>query len=196
MELCLVRHGKSLRSKIGIWGRRFDADLDPDFLDELDPTREALRTLKVGAAYSSPLARCLQTAALVLNPATEVRIVPEFIAYHSGDFENRYEADIRSTHPDYLTKSYRARFLSPQFNEESIAEQTARIRRGLDRVLASHHPLVVISAHYSVINVIANVVSGNTDIDSYADGRFDIAEGGFIRIPVEAAELQSTGASR
>lgn len=184
MVLYLVRHAKSLRSKIGIWGRRFDADLDPDFLDELDATREALSRLRIDAAYSSPLSRCLQTAALTLGPQTPVEVVPEFIAYHSGDFEDKHEAEIRSSHPSYLTKSYRDRFLKPNFNEESIADQTTRVKRGLSDILLSGHSLVVIVAHYSVINVIANVASGNLDVDSYADGRFEIAEGGYITVPV------------
>jgi len=182
MDLYLVRHGKSMRSKIGIWGRRFDAELDPDKLAELDATRETLSQLTVDGAYSSPMLRCLQTGVLVLDPQTPLVVVPDFIAYHSGDFEDQHETDIQRSHPTYLNKSYRERFLKPQFNEESIADQTARVKRGLDAILLSERSLVVIVAHYSVINVIANVASGNADIDSYADGRFDIAEGGCIKI--------------
>lgn len=186
MELLLVRHATSARSRLGIWGRLYDAPLLEGFAAQLTETKTALESLDVPRIFSSPLSRCLETAAFIF-PQRTVQIVDEFRAYHSGIFEEETEAFLLENHPEYVSLSYRQRFLRPQFGEESIVAQTSRVARGLVRILNEGGSTLVTVAHYSTINIIANIVMLNWSTDSYADGLFDIAEGAFIRMTVDPA---------
>ncbi|MEU0073925.1 histidine phosphatase family protein [Streptomyces sp. NPDC006332] len=180
MELVLVRHATSMRSRVGIWGRLYDAPLVEGFEEQLAETRAALKSLEDPKVSSSPLSRCLETAAFVF-PSKAVHIVGEFRAYHSGFFEEKTESFIREHNPEYMTLSYRDRFLRPHFDEESMEAQASRVKRGILRVLGEGDPILVIVAHYSTINIIAHITSLNWETDTYADGTYDVAEGAFIR---------------
>lgn len=184
MELVLVRHATSTRSRVGIWGRLYDASLIEGFATQLAETRAALGSLEGSKIFSSPLSRCLETAAFVF-PQKTVQIVKEFRAYHSGIFEEKPEAFIREQHPEYMDLSYRERFLQPQFGEESIAAQTSRVTRGLFEVLEAGDPISVVVSHYSTINIIAHISSLNWDADTYGDGTYNVVEGSFIRKAVD-----------
>ncbi|PBD00828.1 broad specificity phosphatase PhoE [Streptomyces sp. Ag82_O1-15] len=184
MELVLVRHATSTRSRVGVWGRLYDAPLVDGFEEQLAETRAALESLEKSKVYSSPLLRCLESAAFIF-PQKAVRIVEEFRAYHSGFFEEKTEAFIREHNPEYMSLSYRDRFLRPYFDEESMEAQASRVERGILRVLGEGAPISVIVAHYSTINIIAHIGSLNWETDTYADGTYDVAEGAFIRKRVD-----------
>ncbi|MET9194574.1 histidine phosphatase family protein [Streptomyces olivaceus] len=184
MELVLVRHATSMRSRVGIWGRLYDAPLIEGFEEQLAETRAALECLEEPKVSSSPLSRCLETAAFIF-PQKAVHVVEEFRAYHSGFFEEKTESFIREHNPEYVSLSYRDRFLRPHFDEESMEAQASRVERGILRVLGAGDPILVIVAHYSTINIIAHITSLNWETDTYADGIYDVAEGAFIRKTVD-----------
>ncbi|MER5486658.1 histidine phosphatase family protein [Streptomyces sp. NPDC002812] len=184
MELVLVRHATSTRSRVGVWGRLYDAPLIEGFEEQLAETRAALKSLEETKVCSSPLARCLETAAFIF-PQKAVRIVEEFRAYHSGFFEEKTEAFIREHNPEYMSLTYRDRFMRPHFDEESMEAQASRVKRGILRVLGEGDPISVIVAHYSTINIIAHISSLNWETETYADGTYDVAEGAFIRKMVD-----------
>ncbi|WP_189774722.1 histidine phosphatase family protein [Streptomyces tauricus] len=184
MELVLIRHGTSTRSRVGIWGRLYDAPLAEGFEEQLAETRAALESLEQPKVCSSPLLRCLETASFIF-PQKAVRIIEEFRAYHSGLFEEKTEDFIREHNPEYVSLSYRDRFLRPNFDEESMEAQTSRVKRGILRVFGDGDPILAIVGHYSTINIIAHISSLNWETDTYADGVYDVAEGAFIRKTVD-----------
>lgn len=189
MDLYLVRHATSTRASTDIWGRLVDAPLEQGFEAQLSSTRSALETIPEMIVFSSPLARCLQTAQFVC-PGRRIHILDEFRAYQSGIFEEATEASIRERHPEYLSLSYRERFLQPRFGEESIAEQAKRVATGLPTVLRQGGKEPVVVAHYSTINIIAHISMLNWDQSEYANGVYDLEEGGFIRITIDPAAVE------
>ncbi|MFE4577935.1 histidine phosphatase family protein [Streptomyces chartreusis] len=190
MELVLIRHATSTRSRVGIWGRLYDAPLVEGFEEQLAATRAELECLEDPKVFSSPLLRCLETAAFIL-PRKAVDIVDEFRAYHSGFFEEKTEDFIREHNPEYMSLSYRDRFLRPHFDEESLEAQASRVKRGILKVLGEGDPTLVIVAHYSTINIIAHISSLNWETDTYADGTYDVAEGAFIRKAVDPVAVMA-----
>lgn len=64
MRLMMIRHGKSTRKKVNIFGRTFDAPLDHDFITEIESTRQYLidnYERNTTAVFSSKAMRCRQT---------------------------------------------------------------------------------------------------------------------------------------
>lgn len=188
MNLYLVRHATSTRAAMGVWGRLVDAPLQAGFETQLLDARSELATVPNKRVFASPLSRCLETARFV-SPNQSVHVVPEFRAYHSGVFENETETFIGERNPEYLSLSYAERFQEPQFGEESIAAQTERVATGLAQVSRTKAETLVIVAHYSTINIIAHLCSLNWDQSEYANGVYDLEEGGFIRLAVDAAAV-------
>lgn len=184
MELILVRHATSVRAKLGIWGSLFDAPLASGFESQLAATRSALASVREATVFSSPLLRCRQTADFVCRNR-EVIVVGEFRAYHSGRFEGKPVEAVRKVCPGYFDLSYRERFLVPRFGEESIAVQAHRIGSGLLDVFRAGPRTAIVVAHFSTINVIAQLCSLNWDTSTYADGAYDLDEGTFIRVTAD-----------
>lgn len=184
VELVLVRHAASTRSRDGVWGRLYDAPLAEGFEQQLSRTRLELGLLSVDRLLSSPLLRCTQTTEF-LFPGQSFELVSEFRAFHSGSYETVTEEFIRQTHPEYLGLSYRDRFLRPRFNEESIELQVVRVARGLHRILMQRDPSLVIVTHYSSLNIIANLGVRQWDLEAHADGAYDVALGGYLRLAID-----------
>lgn len=190
MEFLLIRHAASTRAKEGIWGRLYDASLDRGFEAQLAPTRLALRDIRPLRVLSSPLLRCLETAAF-LFPESPIETVNEFRAYHSGDLENKTEQYVRDQHPEYIRLTYGERFLRPKFQEESVKAQAHRVAHGLLKVLQGEQQRTVIVGHFSSLNIIAHMAAHNWDQEAYADGTYDISLGGYLRIAVNPAAVAS-----
>lgn len=190
INLYLVRHAASSRKKTGIWGRTYDAPLAPDRMTDLDRSRKILSKIPRVTAFSSPMLRCLQSLEYVLEVKHEVCIIPEFRAYHSGKFEDMSIADVELHFPRYANASYSDRFLAPEFGEESIDAQTRRVRIGITKMLdVVSAGNIVVSTHYSVINIMGNIAGGNADIATYGQGRFDVLEGGLVILQTDPTAL-------
>lgn len=190
MDLYLVRHATSTRARVGVWGRLVDVPLEHGAERQLVSARSAVAAVRDPTVFSSPLSRCRETARLVC-PGQKVRVIDEFRAYHSGIFEKATEAAVRDHYPQYVTLSYRDRFLQPRFGEESIADQADRVAVGLLKVLRTSTGAAVVVAHYSTINIIAHMVSLNWNQSEYADGVYDLAEGGVIHLAVDSGAVEA-----
>lgn len=133
--------------------------------------------------------RCVQSLAYV-NTTWNPTKIEEFRAYDSGSFEAVTEDFIRVNFPEYLVRSYAERFISPQFGEESVSEQVARVRAGFIKMLQmARKDNVVVCAHFSVINIIANLAAGNRDLLGNASGLFEVDEGGLLIIDIDPIDL-------
>lgn len=187
--ILLIRHATSKRLQDDKWGRLYDAPLVDSFEKELTETRRALSDHQYGDVFSSPLQRCTMTANS-LFPTSRIITVEDLRAYHSGRFENSLESDVKKMYPQYATSSYRARFLTPNFGEESIKLQAQRVSLGLETVLSAGQDTAVIVSHFSTINIIAHIALGNLEPDTYADGAFNVEPGGFISISVAVPKIK------
>lgn len=188
MDLYLVRHATSTRRRADVWGRLVDLPLDAGYPEELAATKTILSGVAEKRVFSSPLLRCTSSAEFIC-PGEPIEIVDELRAYHSGEFEHRSISFVEVRHPAYAALPFRDRFLAPQHGEESVREQARRVEQGLFRVLGSGTPTAVVVCHYSTINIIAHLAACNWDRDSYADGDYDVTEGGLLHLRVNAPHL-------
>jgi broad specificity phosphatase PhoE len=189
MEIYLLRHAASLRRTLGVWGRLFDADLDSEYLFQLDNAKTTLSNLAGRTVFSSPLSRCLQSGRFIFGPDEPLIIVPELRAYHSGVLEDKHEEYVRTHYPLYIDKTFKERFTVPQFGEESMAAQALRVRKGLRRILEAGAENVVVITHYSAINIIAGLAAFDFDTSRYAEGKVDVVEGGLVKLTLDRSPL-------
>lgn len=193
MNLILLRHGISTRKVLGVWGRLTDAPLDRRYLSGLDNSRAVISLLETPTIFSSPLRRCIQSVEYLFPYPVAITTIDDFRAYHSGQFESATEAFIKNHYPNYLAMTYAERFISPVYGEESLLEQTIRVRRGLVIALSqATRDNVLVCSHFSVINVIANLVNGNNDIATYGSGTYDIAEGCLLQFRLDKESFLRT----
>ena len=189
-EIILLRHATSTRERDGQWGRLYDAPLGTSYKGELGNALSNLGQRQVPRVHSSPLLRCTLTARHVF-PDSEIILVDDLRAYHSGIFEGLTESEVLRAYPNYVNLPYKDRFLHPRFGEESIESQARRVSCGLEAILSADvEDVVVIVAHFSTINVIAHIALGNLDPRTFADGAFDIAPGDFLSLSVALPQIK------
>ena len=112
-----------------------------------------------------------------------IRLFREFFPSPVEDF-------IKNKYPEYLKQSFKERFCIPKYNEESIVQQTHRVLYGLKKTFSMHlSGDIIVSTHFSVINIIANFINENFDYDSYAEGNFNISEGDFLKLEFDKNEV-------
>jgi broad specificity phosphatase PhoE len=149
--LLLARHGQTADNAGGlILGRR-----DPP-LSELGRSQaQALAVAAAGAAiaavWSSPMRRAAATAEIVSEATgAPVSVLTDLAESDRGSWEGRAVAELRRTEPDRFAAFEAASdgFAFP--GGESLADQVARTRAALDRVVAGPQPALVV-AHVGTI---------------------------------------------
>lgn len=100
-RLHLVRHGMTDGNAKGQYlGCKTDSELSQRGMKELIDLRESYEYPAVGMVYSSPMARCIQTTAIVY-PKRPLIVVPQLREMDFGDFEGQTIGDLKDN-PDYL----------------------------------------------------------------------------------------------
>lgn len=84
LKILLIRHGKTPGNGLG----KYIGVTDEELLSEEEAALKGTRLLSVEAVYSSPLKRCLQTAAF-LFPEKQAIVLPELIQCNYGRLEGR-----------------------------------------------------------------------------------------------------------
>jgi len=173
-RLVLVRHGETTgNSSVRYFGRT-DVALSAEGRDQMRACARWLRS-RFGPArfepvFSSPLRRASEGARMIAGDGAAVIEIAEFAEVDFGLFEGLTAEEIRERHPAEFIVWDRDR-LAPDYaypQGESRAAFTARVDRGVDRVLAamtadgapadSRCALVV--AHRGVIRAIARRLTG------------------------------------
>ncbi len=95
-----IRHGETLANSEGKYVGRTDLPLTEEAKRELEELREDGIYPSVGAVYSSPLKRCLQTAKIIY-PSAQLIAVEELAEYDFGEFEGKTYTELEEL------KSYR-----------------------------------------------------------------------------------------
>jgi broad specificity phosphatase PhoE len=157
-RLVLVRHGET----DGGSGARLIGSGDPSLSAagraQLFATRAALLGQVVDLVVASPARRAFQSAA-VLSGGAPVRLEPDFREIHFGRWEGRSLAEIEAADP-VLFQQWRdgaADFEYP--GGEPRAAFRARVKRGLDRLLASGAMGALVVVHKGVVREIVRSLS-------------------------------------
>ena len=150
MEIVLIRHGRTPSNDARRYLGRNDEPLSPG-------GREHARTLlssglpSVERVFSSPLKRCLETAAIAYPAHTPV-VVPEFVEIDFGRFEGRTHDQLMAEEPAYAAW-LASGGTSAIPGGETQTELRARCRRGFLNMIATADGLERIAAvvHSGVI---------------------------------------------
>ena len=92
----LIRHGETLANTEKKYIGRTDLPITEEAKKELEALREDGIYPAVGAVYSSPLKRCLQTARIIY-PGKPLTAVEDLSEYDCGAFEGKTDSDLESS---------------------------------------------------------------------------------------------------
>jgi broad specificity phosphatase PhoE len=159
----LVRHGETEGESSIRYHGRTDVALSELGRDQMRRAARAIKTNHGGAnfarVFSSPLVRASEGARIVAGHSAPLATIDEFAEVHFGLFEGLTADEIRDRFPDEFAR-WNADRLAPSYTYpegESRADFTARVERGLERMLALWTPRdddALLVAHRGVIRAI------------------------------------------
>jgi broad specificity phosphatase PhoE len=142
-ELVLIRHGQSTANASGVWQGRMEFPLSDEGRSQARLAGRALAGEGIGAIYSSPLGRALETAEIIAREAGlpgPVVPVDGLTERAGGILEGKTWAEQEELNPELAKK-----FLSIPEEErwtlvgaETDEEVLARFERALAGILARH----------------------------------------------------------
>jgi uncharacterized phosphatase len=161
--LHLVRHGETEgQSSVRFWGST-DVALSDLGRRQVRALAATIAPLRADVIVHSPLSRAVESAALLaeeLGLHALPRVVePAFAEIDFGRIEGLTREEIAAQHPEWFATWQRGQHDGFP-GGETLAGFAARVRGGLQRVLAQSHGDVLIVVHRGVIRRIGNAVVG------------------------------------
>jgi broad specificity phosphatase PhoE len=161
-RLILLRHGETEGESSIRYHGRTDVALSHLGREQMRLAARAIhspRAIAFAHAFSSPLMRASEGARIVAGESAALITIEEFAEIHFGLFEGLTADEIRERYPAEFAR-WNADRLAPTFafpSGESRAAFTARVERGLERMLSHWKPLAddaLLVAHRGVIRTI------------------------------------------
>jgi probable phosphoglycerate mutase len=170
-DLLLVRHGESAPARLDEPAPRVDGHSDPalapEGVEQAERLADRLEHERIDAIYVTTLRRTAQTAApLARRLGLEPRVEADLREVFLGDWEGvAFRKYVSERHPTAVTMFLEQRWdVIP--NAESNAEFAARVRAGLERIVAAHRgQRVVVVVHGGVIGQAVALVTGGSAFD-------------------------------
>ena len=191
MSIYFVRHGQTDWNLQQRFQARTDVPLNPTGIAQARAMGEVLgrRGVEFSEAVCSPLKRALETARIILDGAVlRPRPEPAFVEVALGDFEGRFERDLREEHGEAFDRWREEMFVRAAPNGESLA-QAARRAEGPLLALADQavNGEVLIVAHQAINMAMKSILSGTTDRSSLetfrqANDQIDVWDPGMGRL--------------
>jgi alpha-ribazole phosphatase len=129
----LIRHGLTQGNLDGKYIGQTDLSLCPEGAKRIHELVDAEIYPDVGKVYSSPLARCLETAEIIY-PEQKLMIVDELCEMNFGDFEGKTQRQLQDLRE--YTEWLRGGAEACPPNGEKFGEFTLRCIEGLDVVFS------------------------------------------------------------
>jgi len=139
LRLLLVRHGESVwNEEERIQGQQ-DIPLSENGRKQAVALGERLRGVKIDACFSSPLKRATETAELILKASGNslpIATVSELMERNFGEWEGKCVAELKVESAKEFARWVAAHYLPAPPRGESVEELLARVKMGLERILA------------------------------------------------------------
>ena len=152
MLLYCIRHGQTVYNAQGRVQGQTDVSLSDMGLAQSEAVTEALADEPIGAVYSSPLQRALQTAQpLADRLGLAVQTDPRLMEINLGDFQGQFRTELDRKYPEVF-----ARWKSgdPDFSfpgGESRRSLMARALAAFDAIRWTHHSHVAVVTHGALL---------------------------------------------
>ncbi len=131
-KLYLIRHGMTKANLEGRFIGRTDLPLCPEGIRELETMREEFEYPDVQKVYSSPMARCVETAE-ILYPNRLLQRVDALCEYDFGVFEGQLAKDLAGT--EMFVRWNESGMSAAPEGAETITEFAERVAAGFQEIL-------------------------------------------------------------
>ena len=152
----LIRHGQNdWVNKNRLAGWISGVRLNKEGRDQVEQLSQRLSAAPIKAIYSSPLERCMETAAVLALPhALEVMELPAVGEVRYGDWEGKKIKKLAKKNPQwYAVQHYPSRFKFP--GGESFRDVQQRAVTAIEQVSKRHkEDLVTVVSHADVIKLV------------------------------------------
>lgn len=133
----LIRHAAVAASAKRLYGTTPGVHLSEEGLEQARRLADRLRPVPLAALYASPLERCLETAAPILEGrGLEAQVLPELGEVETGDWTGRSFASLSRLGAWRLSRTLPSAFGFP--GGETLAEVQRRVVEALRTVAALH----------------------------------------------------------
>ena len=156
-RMILVRHGQTMWNAGSASGEHFrgqiDVDLNATGLAQAQAVADRLAGIEVAAIYASPLQRAIHTARPIAHGrGLEVQPFCGLLDINYGEWGGRSFGDVAAEWPElyaqWRTAPHRVRIPGG----ESLSDVRARIRQGIQDVVARHDGEVAVLVGHQVVN--------------------------------------------
>lgn len=161
MRLILVRHGETEHNRGQLTLGRFDAPLNERGRAQAAAVAASFRT-PPDAVYASPLARAMETAALIrAHTGIAVRPESDLIEMDVGEMEHLTGAELRERYPDFLRL-----WLSPDAGDarmpggETLREVQERAWGAVERARTAHPDgeVVAVTHNFVILTLVCRAI--------------------------------------
>lgn len=153
-----IRHGMTVEDNKGKYIGQTDVPLSKKGTDDLIKYDTLYKYPGVGAVYTSPLLRCVQTCN-ILYPNIKPEVIPDFAECNFGEWEGKTAKELAGN-PKFVQWLANSRDNAPE-NGESGAEFTRRICRAFEKLagelMSSGKTEAAVITHAGVITTLMSV---------------------------------------
>ncbi|WP_329222252.1 histidine phosphatase family protein [Streptomyces sp. NBC_01485] len=182
-DLFLVRHGETSWSRSGRHTGSTDVPLTDHGRDEARRLAPLIRSLRIGAAFASPLERARETAELI--GLDDVRADADLREWDYGGYEGVTTAEIQRTRPDWFLFTDGVAPGPPDHpgeTPEQVGERADRMLAKVDAAQAGTEGGVVLVAHGHFLRVLT---ARRLGLPASAGALFQLATGTLGRLGTE-----------
>ncbi len=153
VTVILVRHGETEWNRREIFRGRADVELNRRGREQAKALGAALKGYDLGAVYSSPLSRAVETAEAIAKPhGVPVEIDKGFVDFDYGAWQGLPHDEVRRRYPrvyqDWIERPHTVRIE----RGESLRMVRRRAMRALMRIVDRHQDETVVIVAHRVVN--------------------------------------------
>jgi len=139
LKLYVIRHGKTVWNRSGRLQGQTDIELSDEGRAEAAKAAAALRDVPFEAAYSSDLARCVETAEIILRGRDVPLVKSEALREEDyGEWAGQTYAEIARRWPEQCAERERDRVHSRPEGGESLGELRERVLAQMDEIRSAY----------------------------------------------------------
>ena len=190
MDIILARHGETAWNVGEVFRGRADIELNDNGRHQAALLGKYLADKPLGAVYSSPLKRALDTArAIAEHRDLKVQVREELSDLDFGEWEGLQVGEVRGKYPELFLEwaEYPEKVRLP--GGETLDDVTRRSLKIIEDVTHRHHESVVLVTHRVVIKILVCALLGldnshfwNIMVDTCGLTTFRFEKGRFILI--------------
>lgn len=169
MKIILIRHGQTENNYNEIMqGQGLNDPLNDAGIRQVKKLKEKLNKYHLDLAYTSPMARCWQTAIATVGDKVEIKEDKRLIERYLGDYEGLNKSFYN--HKKYWDYNLNLN----EGNVEPIKDIIKRVKEFYNEINIKENKdkTIVIITHRCIINVLHNLIK-NIDFNKYEEVKAD-----------------------